>query len=146
MTAPAAPYCPTWSLHAWKPVFCRLDRISSLRLRHLGTQVTQQREVSQRAQADPGTWTAGLTMWAAHLPDCGDVGLAWHWMLDERRGDVLLRDLFGIVTNLRLCTATDEVLPAFHAMRHHGDLIRALPWTDRVLQTCHPAPVWAAAA
>ncbi|NRF69365.1 hypothetical protein HLB44_20405 [Aquincola sp. S2] len=147
MTATAAPYCPTWSLHAWKPVFWQLDRISTLRLRHLGTHVTQSPSPSPSGpQADPAHWPGGHTLWAAHHERHGDVALAWNWMVDERCGAVLIRDPFGIVTNLRFVAADGEVLTAYHATLHLGVIVRSLPWTEEVLRGVYGTELTLAAA
>ena len=130
----ATPYCPTWSLHAWKPIFWQLDRIPSLQLRHLGTHVTQRRSLDTDASSSPDSGTRGHTLWAHHAPKHGDAALAWEWVCDEDNEVVLLSDPYGIVSNLRFVGHDDEVLTAFHATLHLCSIVQSLPWTDEVLR------------
>jgi hypothetical protein len=134
MTATIAPYCPTWSLHAWEPVFWQVARIPSLKLRHLATHVTQRGDAGSGSDRDP--LTRGHTLWAGHSTR-GDAALAWDWFCDETRGLVGLRDPYAIVTNLRLIDRGGAVLPAFHAALHLSGIVHGLPWTDQVLNALH---------
>lgn len=131
----AAPYCPTWSLHAWEPIFWQLDRISSLQLQHLGTHVTQRRPpLAAEGSAGRDGGTRGHTMWAHHALKHGDAALAWEWVCDEEHDVVLVSDPYGIVSNLRFVGEDDEVLTAFHATLYLSSIVRSLPWTDEVLR------------
>lgn len=118
----ALPHCPPWTLHAWPPLLWQVGKKIPLRLRHLGTQVTNPGDAMFR--------TVGQTLWAWHGEE-GDVGLAWDWV-QLGRGVVAMADPMAVVTNLRLVGEEGEVLGPLEAARHFNSLVHALPWQHEV--------------
>lgn len=121
MTNPL-PHCPAWTLHAWPPLLWQVGRYIPLRLRHLGTQVTNPGDAMFRS--------VGQTLWAWHGEE-GDVGMAWDWV-QLGRGVVAMADPMAVVTNLRLVGEEGEVLGPVESARHFNTLVHALPWQHEV--------------
>lgn len=110
--------CPPWTLRAWPPLLWQVGRPGSLRLQHMGTQITH-----------PGAaiFSAfGQTLWAS-LGGDADVGVAWDWVV-LTRGVVAMADPMAVVTNLRLIDDEGEVLGAIESARHVNCIVHALPW------------------
>jgi hypothetical protein len=122
MMRQTASACPPWALRAWPPILWQADRKSQLRLRHLGTSVTNPGDQVMR--------TAGQTMWAAQY-DEGEAGVAWDWV-QLSRGIVAMADPMAVVTNLRLIGPEGEVLTALESALHLNAIVHALPWQDEV--------------
>jgi hypothetical protein len=98
------------------------DRKIQLKLRHLGTTVTN--------PGDRVTRTAGQTLWAAQADD-GQAGMAWDWV-QLAHGVVALADPLSVVTNLRLVGPEGEVLTPMQSALHLNAIVNALPWQDEV--------------
>ncbi|MDH4391275.1 MAG: hypothetical protein QE285_07605 [Aquabacterium sp.] len=116
--------CPPWTLRAWPPLLWQAGRPVSLRLQHLGTQVTSTGDGHCRSQ--------GQTIWAWQ-GDEGQVGLAWDWV-QLTCGVVAMADPMAVVTNLRLVGDEGEVLTAYASARHVNAIVHGLPWQQAVEQ------------
>ena len=129
-------HCPPWTLRAWPPLLWQVGRRIPIRLKHLGTQITNPGDAVFR--------TVGQTLWAWHGDD-GDVGIAWDWV-QLTRGVVAMADPMAVVTNLRLVGEEGEVLTAVEAALHVNVIVHSLPWQHEVEQAlCGPGSTLAPA-
>ena len=114
--------CPPWTLRAWPLLLWQVGKQIPIRLRHLGTQITNPGDAMFR--------TVGQTLWAWH-GDEGEVGMAWDW-IQLTRGVVAMADPMAVVTNLRLVSGEGEVLSAMESARHFNWIVHGLPWQHEV--------------
>jgi hypothetical protein len=122
--------CPPWTLRAWAPLLWQVGKQIPLRLRHIGTQITNPGDAMFR--------TVGQTLWAGYGSD-GDVGMAWDWV-QLTRGVVAMADPMAVVTNLRLVGDEGQVLDVYESARHINFIVHGLPWQDEVERAlCAPA-------
>lgn len=122
MMQPKSHACPPWTVRAWPPLLWQVENLQPLRLRHLGTRITN--------PGDQITRTAGQTIWAAASNDC-QAGMAWDW-IQLSRGVVAMADPLSVVTNLRLVNVEGDVLTPLESLRHLNEIVHTLPWQDEV--------------
>jgi hypothetical protein len=122
MMKAASHACPPWTVRAWPPLLWQVETPPRLRLRHLGTRVTN--------PGDQTTRTAGQTIWAAPMPG-GQAGMAWDW-IHLSRGVVAMADPLSVVTNLRLVTTDGDGLTLLETLRYLNEVVHTLDWQDEV--------------
>ena len=118
--------CPPWTVRAWPPLLWQVDKLQPLRLRHLGTRVTN--------PGDQVSRTSGQTIWATAAAE-GQAGMAWDW-IQMPAGVVAMADPLSVVTNLRLVNPDGDALSLLESLRHLNEVVHALPWqceVERVL-------------
>lgn len=122
MMQPTSHACPPWTVRAWPPLLWQVENLRPLRLRHLGTRVTNPGDQISR--------TSGQTIWATSSAD-GQAGMAWDW-IQLSRGVVAMADPLSVVTNLRLVNPDGDVLTPLESLRHLNEVVHMLRWQDEV--------------
>ena len=122
MMKAASHACPPWTVRAWPPLLWQVETPPRLRLRHLGTRVTNPGDQTSR--------TAGQTIWAAPVGS-GQAGMAWDW-IHLARGVVAMADPLSVVTNLRLINADGDGLTLLETLRYLNEVVHTLDWQDEV--------------
>jgi hypothetical protein len=122
MMKAASHACPPWTVRAWPPLLWQVETPSRLRLRHLGTRVTNPGDQTSRP--------AGQTIWAGPLGGA-QAGMAWDW-IHLSRGIVSMADPLSVVTNLRLVNTNGDGLTQLEALRYLNEVVHTLDWQDEV--------------